>query len=82
MCIDKILRILNALLQPGNQFLRGTIIIEIFDSIDEVGMLSEMKVFLSFALLTHAPASTVIDRTDKCQRLPVFAADQLFTSHL
>jgi hypothetical protein len=69
MAIDEVFAILNSLLQPWYQILRATIIIEILEAIYEVGMLSEMKIFSCFALLTHFAIVAVLEGADERDHL-------------
>jgi hypothetical protein len=70
----EILRILDSFFQTRYQLLTGTVVIEIFDSIDEVCVLREVQIFFSFALFAHSPTAAVLHSAYKGQRLPMFGA--------
>jgi len=69
--VDEVLGVLYTFFESRNQLLTGTVVIEVFDSVNEVGVLCEMQVFVGFAILTHPPVATVLYGADEGQGLPV-----------
>lgn len=77
MTTDEVLRVLDALFKPGDELLRGAIVVEILKAIDVVAVLSKVKVFLGLALLAHPPAVAGIYRTHESDRLPMLTAHEV-----
>jgi hypothetical protein len=72
--IDKIFTVLDALFQSRDQILGAAVFIEIFEPIDEVGMLREMQILAGLALFAHFAAAAVLEGADEGNHLLVAGA--------
>lgn len=65
MAVDVVLAILYALLESGDEILGIAVVVEVLESVDEVGMLREVQVFSRLAFLAHLSTSAVFEGTDE-----------------
>lgn len=72
--VNEIFTVLDAFLKSWNEVLGRRVIVEIFETIDEVGMLGEMKVLSCFALFAHLTVDTAFESADEGHHLLVPAA--------
>ena len=79
MIIDEVLAVLDALLQPGHHVLRTTIIVELLEAVDKVGVLGDMQVLPQSALLAHLAVDAVLEGADVGDELLVPRAEELLT---
>lgn len=79
MTIDKVLAVLDALLQPRDHVLRPTVIIKFLEAVDEVGVLRDMQILAQPALLAHLAVCTVFEGANEGDELFVPWADKFLT---
>jgi len=78
MIIYKILRVLYALFKTRDKLLAGAVVKKILESVDEICVLSKVKIFPSFTLLAHPATRTGVHCANKRQHLLIM----LIANHL